>query len=368
MAAISGAETKAILVKANELAKSPEDIRLQPEWAGFLEKLTLDKCPKTYLVVTCILLCARSMHPAEDLNVLEIKRGSEPISKGYSAPSIGGPLAAFAKEHQIDLRATSQQPMNNQPFTYKDVIVHDMGVRSTLKVHWDSFFAIAKYTNDLSPEKALHFLAYIFANRRISNVVEKTYKVDHVSWQVLEKALSELSEFIDSRSDSGKVGQAFASALLDLLYSPEFVEQGNSQDPDAKVPGDVHVRGIDQNIWLWVEVKQQPIQTGQVIGFINKVSDSNGERVIYLALKNADYPSEISLRKVQQQAAKKDIRITIFQSPQETLDWFLEFAPGSYSQVMETLLERIHARLVESGCSAEILAEYESFASSISST
>ena len=366
MASISGKDTKAVLVAANELAKSPDQIKELTPWPTLIQNLLADKCPKTYLAVSCILMAARAMHSKQELNVLEIKQGSSLSGKGYSAPSIGGLLAAFAKEHNIDLRATSQQPMNNQPFTYKEIILEDMGGRPLLKPYWDSFYKLACYVEELSSEEALHFLAYVFANRRTSGVVEKTYKVDHVNWQVLEKATVLLSKFIDSRSDSGKVGQAFASSLLDLLYSPDFVDQGNSQDPDARVPGDVHVRGLDQHIWLWIEVKQQPIQTGQVIGFINKVSDANGERLIYLALKNADYPSEISLRKVEQHAAKKDIRLTLFQSPQETLDWFLEFAPGSYSQVMESLLERMHSRLVESGCSAETLEEYEKFASFLS--
>ncbi len=359
MAAISGLDTKAILVRANELAKTPEKIVVQTEWPNRLSQLTLDKCPRTYLVVTCILLMARSMHSKDKLNVLEIKRGSNPDSRGYSAPSIGGPLAAFAKEHQIDLRATSQQPMNNQPFTYKEVITADMGVRPTLKPYWDSFFEIAEYVNDLSSDSALHFLAYIFSKRRKTKVASKEYSVGHVDWATLEMATEKVAKFIDSRSDSGKVGQAFASALLDLLYSPDFVDQGNSQDPDAGIPGDVHVRGLADDIWLWVEVKQQPIQTGQVIGFIDKVSDNSGERILYFALKNSDYPNDISSKKLEQHSSKKKIRVTKFESPGEAIDWFLEYAPGSYAQIIAGFLSRMQARLEESGCSAETLNEFE---------
>lgn len=364
MTAISGLETKATLVQANELAKTPHAISVKPEWAGFLASLTLDKCPKTYLIVTCILLCARSMHPADNLNVLEIKRGSDPTSKGYSAPSIGGPLAAFAKEHQIDLRATSQQPMNNQPFTYKDVISQDMGIRSTLKIHWDAFYEIANYINDLSSAEALHFLGYIFAHRKKLNHSAKEFAVGHVDWSTLEDATQKIAEFVDSKSDAGKVGQAFASALLDLLYSEDFVDQGNSQDPDAGIPGDVHVRGIGEAIWLWVEVKQQPVATGQVFGFIDKVAENSGERILYLALKNSDYPNDISEKKLVPYALKKGVRVTVFESPSETIDWFLEYAPGSYGQIVAHLLARMLARLVESGCSAETLGEFEQIADS----
>jgi hypothetical protein len=366
MVAISGVGTKAILVKANEMAKKPDSIAVQTEWPKFLERLTLDKCPTTYLAVTCVLLVARSTHPEDKLNVLEIKRGVNPGSKGYSASSIGKPLAAFAKEHQIDLRATSQQPMNNQPFTYKEVITEDMVTRPTLQSHWKSFFELAKYINALSSASALNFLAFIFANRRKAQFPAKQHAVGHIDWATLELVKERISEFVDSRSDSGKVGQAFAASLLDLLYSPEFVEQGNSQDPDASIPGDVHVRGLAEDIWLWIEVKQQPIATGQVIGFIDKVSENDGERILYLALKNSDYPNDISSKKLAQHSAKKDVRVTVFESPTETIDWFLEYAPGNYSQVVTGILTRMQARLEESGCSAETLSNFEEIATEFS--
>lgn len=365
MAAINGNDTRALLVKAHELSKTPESIEARLEWASFLEKLTLDKCPKTYLVVVCILLTARAMHSKDVLNVLEIKRGGDPLGKGYSAPSIGLPLAAFVKEHKIDLRATSQQPMNNQPFTYKEIITEEMAVRPNLKAHWDSFFKVAEHVNDLSSHAALHFLAYIFANRKLVAGTAKEYLVGQIDWEALGSVTLKIANFVDSKSDSGKVGQAFASSLLDLLYSEDYVEQGNSQDPDASIPGDVHVRGLNNEIWLWVEVKQQPIQTGQIIGFIDKVAKNRGQRILYLALKNGEYPSEISMKKVDQQAARKDLRLTVFQSPEEAIDWFLEYAPGSYAEIVAVLLSRIHARLVESGCSEGTLADFETLASEV---
>jgi hypothetical protein len=241
-----------------------------------------------------------------------------------------------------------------------------MGVRPTLKAHWDAFFEVAQYVNDLSSDSALHFLAYIFSKRRKVKVDSKEYSVGHVDWAKLELTTETISKFVDYKSDSGKVGQAFASALLDLLYSPDFVDQGNSQDPDAGVPGDVHVRGLAEDIWLWVEVKQQPIQTGQVIGFIDKVSDNDGERILYLALKNSDYPNDISSKKLEKHSAKKKVRVTVFESPGEAIDWFLEYAPGSYAQVLASLLSRMHARLEESGCSAETMREYDQMAAGLS--
>jgi hypothetical protein len=218
----------------------------------------------------------------------------------------------------------------------------------------------------MSCESALNFLAFIFTKRRKAKVVQKEYSVEHIDWAALRSAVETVSDFIDAKSDSGKVGQAFASALLDLIYSSDFVDQGNSQDPDAGVPGDVHVRGIENEIWLWVEVKQQPVQTGQVIGFIDKVSDNNGERILYFALKNSDYPNDISSKKLEIYSAKKSVRVTVFESPGEAFDWFLEFAPGSYSQILAAFLSGMQSRLDESGCSKETLGQFEALASTLS--
>lgn len=367
MASISGKNTKALLVRANELARDLEKIEVDLDWQAHLDVLTDDKCPRTYLAVTCILLTARAMHPKSELNVLEIKRGENESDSGYSAPSIGSVLAAFAKEHLIDLRATSQQPMNNQPFTYKDSITQDMSVKPSVQVFWNSFFEIASFINDLPGDRALHYLAFVFSRRKKVKTQAKEYATGHIDWAFIERAKELISTFIDSKSDSGKVGQAFASAMLDVLYSEDFVDQGNSQDPDASTPGDVHVRDLTGEIWLWVEVKQQPIQTGQVIGFIEKVAANNGERILYLALRNSNYPSEIARQKVDLAATKNDIRITVFQSPEETIDWFLEYAPGTYGQVMSTVLSRLHARLTESGCSAATLTEFETLSDSLTS-
>lgn len=365
MPSISGKNTKALLVQANELAREPEKIEVDNQWKHYLDLMTDDKCPRTYLAVTCILLTARAMHPRSELNVLEIKRGENESDSGYSAPSIGSVLAAFAKEHLIDLRATSQQPMNNQPFTYKNSITKDMSVKPSAQVFWNSFFEIANFVNDMPSDKALHFLAFIFSGRKKVKTEAKEYATGHIDWAFIEQAKELISTFIDAKSDSGKVGQAFASALLDVLYSEDFVDQGNSQDPDASTPGDVHVRDLSGQIWLWVEVKQQPIQTGQVIGFIEKVASNNGERVLYLALRNSNYPSEIAVRKVDLAAKKNDIRVTVFQSPEETIEWFLEYAPGTYGQVMSTVLNRLHARLTESGCTAATLSEFETISNSL---
>lgn len=357
MAIIHAESTRAILAWANERSKAEPIPTVASEWVELLEVLNADKCPKTYLAVTCVLLVARAMHPRSELNVLEIQQGES--STGYSAPSIGKLVASFAKEHHIDLRATSSQPLNNQPFTYKSAITPDMTVQANKAIFWRSFFRGAQAINSLDAQDSLNVLAFIFSKQRKTVVEKREFQVSQIAWAVLDEAVKLLSDFVDQNSGAGKVGQAFGSALLDLLYSSDAVEQGNSQDPDASTPGDIHVRDDNGQIWLWVEVKQAPIQSGQVQGFIDKVAANGGERVLYLALKNHDYPSDISIRKVETHAAKNNIRLTLFQSPHETLNWFLEFAGGSSGAILSNLLGRLHERLLESGASLEIRERFD---------
>jgi SacI restriction endonuclease len=357
VAIIHAESTRGILARANERSKAEPGPAVAPQWTDLLEVLTSDKCPKTYLAVTCVLLVARAMHPREELNVLEIQQGDSVT--GYSAPSIGKLVASFAKEHHIDLRATSSQPLNNQPFTYKSAITLDMSVQANKQVFWHSFFQGAQDINSLDTDEALNVLAFIFSKQTKTSVQKREFQVAQIAWAVLDDAVKDLAEFVNHNSGAGKVGQAFGSALLDLLYSSEAVEQGNSQDPDASTPGDVHVRDKNGQIWLWVEVKQAPVQSGQVQGFIDKVAAHGGERILYLALKNHNYPSDISIRKIETHAAKNNIRLTIFQSPLETLNWFLEFAGGSSGAMLSNLLDRFHVRLLESGASLEIRERFE---------
>lgn len=364
MVMIHSEATRGILAAANERAKAEPSPSVSAKWEDFLEVLNSDKCPKTYLAITCVLLVARAMHDRIHLNVLEIQQGNS--ETGYSAPSIGKVLASFAKEHNINLRATSSQPLNNQPFTYKSAIALDMGVQSNKEIYWRDFYRGAEAINDLQPIEALNLLSYFFFRQRKVEVHKREFQVSQISWDVLEDAVEEISEFVEQNSGSGKVGQAFGASLLDLLYSEEFVEQGNSQDPDAKTPGDVHVRDQSGEIWLWVEVKQAPVQSGQIQGFIDKVADLGGEKILYLALKNHNYPSDISSRKVELHADRRKVRLTVFQSPLETLNWFLEFAGGSSGAVLANLLSRLHERIIESGASAEIQEKFVEIASKYS--
>jgi hypothetical protein len=179
-ASISGEKVLQTLSEANELAllstwHLAEMARIS--WSNRFESLEGDTTPKTYLAILAVTLCARSMYEQDKLDVFAVKAGSD--SRGYSAPSIGSKLASFVKEQGIDLRATSSQPMNNQPFTYVERIVLNMGVKKSAQLHWENFYEAVSAVQGLRSEEALQVLAMLFERRRVQ---EKPQVVVHASY------------------------------------------------------------------------------------------------------------------------------------------------------------------------------------------
>lgn len=366
MVSINANDAKQILSEINEESKSGIHGDPAKQWISRIASLELDACPKTYLAMTAVLLLARAMHDLATLDVLEIKKGSS--AKGYAAPTLGSAVATFCKEQGIDLRATSSQPLNNQPFTYKSRITQNMGVKRSLITHWESFFESANAINSLTSSDARAILAYLFKIRKKIHKSPTKVLVTKSDWSDVADASEKITDFVEKNSGAGKVGQAFGSALLDLLYGENQVEQGNSQDPDASKVGDVHVNNEIGEPWLWVEVKQVPISTGNILGFINKISDDGAQRSLYLALKNYNYRSNIDMQKIQNTAAKKGLKMTVFQSPKEFIDWILEFSGGTTDVILSELFTRLKARLVEAGVSEAILSEFETISGGFTQT
>ena len=356
---IKGEEVLHILAQANEQALRHEGHLPQQTkqyWLDVLDVLSSDKTPRTYIAVFTVVLVARSLHPKEFLDVLQIKKGKHPL--GYAAPSIGSKVATFAKEQNIDLRATSSQPMNNQPFTFMDAINADMGVQAKFSQVWEKFYQALLKVNALTPTEAQGILAVVFDQRRRIEKPKSVLVMQKQGVDALDVLSTRISEFVDSHSDSGKVGQAFIAALYSLIYDLETVEQGDSQDPDAKTPGDVHVLNESQFPWLWMEVKQKTIATGDIKGFVKKVTDLGGDNIAYFALKNSKYSGHIQESSAISDATKKGARLVIYQSPEDALTSLLPYGRGAAHEVAENLANFMLERLLEANASAEIVSNY----------
>jgi hypothetical protein len=361
--ALTGQNIRRLLANANEEAKHHgEELAADPDlapWAAAVASLQEESSPATYLAITGVLLAARGLFPREELDVLDVQTGTS--QRGYAAASIGSALSSFAKGQRINLRAASSQPLNNQPFTFEPRITADMRVQPKFQDAFARFYATAGKVQDLTPDQARRVLALMFHLCRRVDAPTITVEVAHGGRSTMDKIGASVAQFVAQNSDNGKVGQSFVAALLDLLYTPDEVVLGDTQDPSRRVPGDVQV-GVTQGVWLYTEAKQKVVVTGDVEGFLGQVKDRGGERVVYFALANSSYPENISPASVQRAAERLGVGVTVVDSPQAALDWLLPLCPGSYAALAARLLARAHARMTQSRCSTATLEAFSDLA------
>jgi hypothetical protein len=297
----------------------------------------------TYLPVLCVLITARALRGPDELDVLALKTSSS--EKGYSAASIGKRLIPFAGQCGIDLRSKSTQVMNSQPFTYKVFITPEMA-GDQYAVPYSKFYEDALLVQEMTSDEALTLLAYVFHTRRGIGQSDTKALTLQGGKKTFDRLVEVTIDFVESNSEQGKVGQAFAAALYDTLYDAEQVRMGNNNDPSFGAPGDVQV-GPETDYWLWGEVKQKNIVTQDVKDFMDKVHAVGGERISYFALVNHRYPGQLNESQLQKVAARIDLDLTIYTSPEDALHDLLDRAPGSFQQVASDFATRFTARLQE---------------------
>ena len=345
-----------VLAQADQKAKAfGADLDSGPvgqRWRPLIQALRMESIPKTYTAVFAVTLVARALHDASALSVRDIKTSTS--DKGYSASSIGSQLARFAKTHSIDLRATSSQPLNNQPFTFKERILPSPKEMVVQEKFWEAWKAFNKAVDEVeasSSADAADALALLFhLSRRkkwSSSPVEAFLAAE--SQDEVDELVEAVAGFVNEHADGGKTGQAFAAAVLDLLYGPESVRLGKVNDPDASTVGDVHAVQ-DDDIWLWTEVKQKTVTDGDVNGFVSKVAAQGGSRAIFCAFQNNSYPDFVQQNKVIDAAHKKGVLLNYFDTPGAFLQHYFRVAPGSSSDAAARLVAAMVSRLAEALC------------------
>ncbi len=358
---ISAVEINLVLSSAHELSQN-NDLDLSeryPEWDQHIDFLNTDICPVTYLPVTAVLLIARALRSPEHLNVLHIQ--AKTSEHGYSAPSLGKLLISFAVQQKIDLRSTSSQIMNNQPFTFKAKIEPDMA-SSHKAMQYSQFFKFANRVNEISSAVALEILALIFSKCRVDALPDVQINNTGDGLASLMRMRDLASKFVDSNSESGKVGQAFVAALFDLAFPGFENRMGNNNDPSVHIPGDVQ-SASNGEIWLWAEVKQKSVVTPDIQTFIERISAIKGDRAMYFALANEPYPQNLSMDKLQKEAIKKGVLLHVFVSPFQAFSEVTSFAPGSGLDLATRFANTFNSRLREAAVTNELRNKWIEIAS-----
>lgn len=359
---LHGETIRQTLAQADQKAQSSGsdhfDELPQRQWASTVVGLQVPSVPRTYLAIYAVGLVARCMHDREELSVWDIKTGTS--ARGYSASSIGSALSTFAKSHDIDLRAHSSQPLNNQPFTFKDRILRDpneMNVASRHTESWLKFITAMQRVDDATPESAAIGLSVLFALARRTSPRGQSSEVmlNAMGTATLANLEETISMFVSRNPDGGRTGQAFTAALLDLVYGVENVRLGHINDPDSGSVGDVHVTESD-DIWLWTEVKQRVITTGDVTNFAGLVAAEGGSRAIYCAFVNSEYPDHVSKRRLAHLSSSQGVVIEYFDSPNEFMVHIFRVAPGSTRALADRFVRALFRRLLDAECAPKTTA------------
>jgi len=353
---LSEEEIRGALSSADLLARTiGEELRARyPKWVEDIAYLSGRDCPKTYLPVAAILLTARSMRGHEELDVLDIQQQTSAV--GYSASSIGRLVIPFATEQGIDLRSKSSQVLNNQPFTFKKRITPGMTDRKP--VQFARFYEVATSVNELTREEAQEILALLFHLNRAKPIETAVFEVSQMGWDEAMSYFAAWEGFTDGNSDNGKVGLAFTASVLELLYGESTVVMGKNWDPDVTTPGDVQVVD-DSGPWLWTEVKQKVITTGDVQAFVGKVLAVGGSRILYCALANANYRNNLDHVKLRKLATKESLELTIVESPGELTNLLVLRSPGQPGELVARMAEVLTRRLVEADVAPDILEKFK---------
>ena len=110
--------------------------------------------------------------------------------------------------------------------------------------------------------------------------------------------------------------------------------------------------------WLWTEVKQKVITTGDVQAFCGKVLAVGGARILYCALANANYRNNLDHDKIRKLAASESLDLTIVESPGELVDLLVPRSPGQPGKLVARMAEVMTRRLTEADVAPDVCEEF----------
>ena len=322
------------------------------------------KCPSiNYLGVLAVALVARSLKTFAELDVFAIKASED---RGYAAPSIAVRLTPFASQRGINLRTTSSNLMNAQPFFGKVRILPDLSdMRSAERdpgSKWtDSYtrlYQILGKVQNLSKEEAKGVLALLFRIRKHTGHRDEKSQMTggRKTWKRLCKTID---AFVNDTIAGGRVGQAFVTAALSVAYPKHEVTTSLVNDPSFGAPGDVTISATGTD-WLYGEVRQKGQTTEDIIKFAKQVKDAGVDRALFAALANHKYSAtNVDFDEIEKCERTLEVSIQIYESPYDLLEFVERFSPGDFNLLSSNLTDQMLARLREQGCNSELIDTFK---------
>lgn len=319
-------------------ARSERDI--PTEWAEATEEIGASPS-KTYVAALGTGLLARATDERVDALALKVKSGPDAYSARTLAHNV---LVPPSLEFGYDLGATGREPLNNQPFFRYDRIDECERIASNAEPFHEKLVGYLEAANKLDPEEALGALA-AFLRVRIE-VAESEVKVDLRNLEIgLSGLLRAVRQLLAEDAEGGKRAQAFAAAVVDLVY--DRVRMVRINDPSRRFPGDVQAYHSSRALpVLAVEVRAKPVEGSEVRRFVRSVAEENLAHCMVLAFSEEQPPlTGTGLEKNALNDA--GVLLDVYESPPMLLRLGLSWSSRPLPEVLAEFPDRMQDRLME---------------------
>lgn len=272
---IDAAEARHRLEAAIRIAQDP-DVALPAEWIARTKRIG-DSPSRTYVAVLGTALLAKATDDRVDPLALKASSGD----RAYSARSVAHQILVPASvEFQFHLGATGREPLNNQPFFRYDRVDKMERVIGRARPVTGILVESLHRLDELDRDRALLALAaYLRVRLEVASEIQHSqYK--HVDWNI-DDLIEATSRFLNEDPESGRRGQAFVAAVLDLVF--DDVRTGRINDPSRRSPGDVQALSGGRII-LSAEVRQKPVLDTDIHQFAASLASAKIQRGMVAAL------------------------------------------------------------------------------------
>jgi hypothetical protein len=304
---VDAVEARRRLEEAVQMARD-QNVSLPAEWITRTKQIGSSPS-RTHTAMLGTALLAKATDDRVDPLALKATSGE----RAYSARSVGHKvLAPAAVEFQFHLGATGPEPLNNQPFFRYDRVDKMERVLGPARPATVELVSILRLLDELDRDQALLALA-AFLRVRIEVAAEvQRSQTEHVDWDI-DALIQSTSQYLDEDPESGRRGQAFVAAVLDLVY--DDVRTGRINDPSRRAPGDVRVLSGGRII-LGAEVRQKPVSATDILRFAAALDSADIRRGMVAALA-PDQPALSREDLVRTAWSRSNVLLTVLCRPAE---------------------------------------------------
>jgi SacI restriction endonuclease len=306
---VNAAEARRRLELAVQIAREP-DSPVPLDWVE--RTTTIGTSPsRTYIAMLGTALLAKATDDRVDTLALKASSGD----RAYSARSIGHQvLVPAAVRFQFHLGATGREPLNNQPFFRYNRVDEMERVIGRARPALQTLIDSLRLLDALNRDQALLALAAFLRVRMDVAAQAQRAEIKHVDWAI-DDLIAATTRFLEEDPETGRRGQAFVAAVLDLVY--DDVRTSRINDPSRRAPGDVQALR-DGRIILSAEVRQKPVLDTEILQFAATLNSAGIRRgmVAALAPGQPSLPRDDLLRAAWTQS---EVLLTLLCGPSEVL-------------------------------------------------